>query len=49
MKLQWVNAYRDLIDSKIKSIQVEIKSLTDDAQNDAKSSSGNKHEICVEY
>lgn len=44
MKLQWVNAYRDLIDSKIKSIQVEIKSLTDDAQNDAKSSSGDKHE-----
>lgn len=47
MKLQIINHYLVLLQDKIDVYQDLIASLTEDAQNDAKSSAGDKHETTL--
>ena len=43
-KLQILNYYKQLVQDRIDVFQDMISGLTDDAQNDAKGSAGDKHE-----
>ena len=47
MKQQILNHYKQLVQDRIDVFQDMISGLTDDAQNDAKGSAGDKHETAL--
>lgn len=47
MKQQILQSYRQLVQDRIDVFQDMISGLTDDAQNDAKGSAGDKHETAL--
>lgn len=47
MKKEIIHLYSELLQQKIDTYQEQIRSLSEDAQNDAKSSSGDKHETAL--
>ncbi|WP_277017282.1 hypothetical protein [Flavobacterium lindanitolerans] len=47
LKKKTLNYYKQLVQDKIDAFQDMISNLTDDAQNDAKGSAGDKHETAL--
>ena len=47
LKEKTLNYYKQLVQDKIDAFQDMISNLTDDAQNDAKGSAGDKHETAL--